>query len=106
MANGLAGLDPHSAVLPIIALLGLVPVALQYRDRSKWFVLGYLLLVVATVSTNLEDLALGGVLNFTEHFFGLMGSGLAFLAAAYLRREAVIGDGADRSSAQPLEGEG
>ena len=92
MASELAALDPHKAVLPVIAAIGLVPIVLQYRKRSRWFVLGYGLLVVATLATNLENLFLGTVLNYTEHVVGLMGSGIAFLAAAYLRRKAVIGE--------------
>lgn len=90
MAAGLAALDPHKAVLPIIALLGLVPIFLHYRNQSKWFVVAYGFLVVATLSTNLENLFLGTVLNYTEHMLGLMGSGIAFLAAGYLRRQQIL----------------
>lgn len=85
-------LDPHKVVLPIIALVGLVAVVAQYRDQSKWFVVGYLLLVVATLATNLENLFLGTVLNYSEHYLGLTGSGLAFLAAAYIRRQQVLSE--------------
>lgn len=96
MEGGLAALDPHKAVLPIIALLGLIPVLLQYRSQSKWFVVGYSLLIVATLATNLENLALGTVLNYTEHVIGLMGSGLAFLTAAYVRRQRILADADER----------
>lgn len=92
MQSALASLDPHSVVLPVIGLLGLIPVVLQYRDQSKLFVVGYALLVVAALSTNLEDLFLGTVLNYTEHVAGLMGSGMAFLAAAYYRRQRVLAE--------------
>jgi hypothetical protein len=87
MVDSLAALDPHKAVLPIVALIGLVPIVLQYRSRSKWFVVGYLLLVVATVATNVENLLLGDLLNYTEHVVGLLGSGVAFLVAGYIRRQ-------------------
>lgn len=93
-------LDPSEAVLPIVALIGLVPVAAQYREQSKWFVVGYLLLVVATVSTNVEALFLGTVLNVVEHSLGLMGSGLAFLAAGYLRRKQVLSGGEPGTDAE------
>lgn len=92
MPGLLSTLDPQSAVLPVIALIGLVPVLLHYRAKAKLFVVGYVCLVVATLATNLEDLFLGDVLNFTEHAVGLMGSGLLFLAAAYVRRKQVLGD--------------
>ncbi|MFB6149308.1 MAG: hypothetical protein ABEJ48_06550 [Halobacteriales archaeon] len=85
MEGPLAALDPHQAVLPIIALLGLVPVLLHYRNQSKWYVIAYGFLIVATLSTNLESLFLGTVLNYAEHLLGLMGSGIAFFAAGYLR---------------------
>jgi hypothetical protein len=97
--NGiLSVLDPMKVALAVVALLGIVPVALQYRTRSKWFAAGYGLLVVATLATNLENLFLGDLLNLTEHAVGLMGAGLAFLIAAYvhrrtLREEGVTSDG-------------
>lgn len=97
MPGLLSTLDPQSAVLPIIALIGLVPVLLHYRTKAKLFVVGYGFLIVATLATNLEDLFLGGPLNFTEHVVGLMGSGLAFAAAAYVRRKQVLGDDEDAS---------
>jgi len=86
MTEIFGALDPMKVALAIVALLGLVPVAIQYRERSRWFALGYGLLVVATLATNLENLFLGTVLNYTEHIVGLMGSGLAFFAAAYIHR--------------------
>jgi hypothetical protein len=92
MAEALSTLDPHKLVLPVIALAGLVPVVLQYRNKSRWFVVGYALLIVATLVTNLENLFLGTVLNYSEHYVGLMGSGIAFLAAAYLRRRQVLSE--------------
>jgi hypothetical protein len=92
MPGALSTLDPHKLVLPIIAVIGLAPVVLQYRSKSQWFVVGYALLIVATLVTNLENLVLGTVLNYTEHYLGLMGSGLAFLAAAYLRRKQILSE--------------
>jgi len=80
-------LDPMKVALAIVALLGFVPVAIQYREQSRWFALGYGLLVVATLATNLENLFLGTLLNYTEHVVGLMGSGLAFFGAAYVHRQ-------------------
>lgn len=99
MQTGLAAFDPHKAVLPIIAVIGLIPVLLYYRRSSRLFVLGYILLILATVVTNVENLFLGTVLNYTEHYLGLMGSGLAFLFAAYVRRKQVLAD--DASGADP-----
>ena len=93
----LSALDPSEVVLPIVALIGLAPVVIQYRRESKWFAVGYLFLVVATLSTNLEALFLGDLLNLAEHSLGLMGSGIAFLAAGYMRREKVVGGEADES---------
>ncbi|MFB6281265.1 MAG: hypothetical protein ABEH40_04530 [Haloferacaceae archaeon] len=92
MPGLLSTLEPQKAVLPVIALIGFVPVLIHYRSEAKLFVLGYVCLIVATLATNLEDLFLGGFLNFTEHAVGLMGSGLLFLTAAYLRRQQVVGD--------------
>lgn len=92
MPGLLSTLEPQKAVLPVIALIGFIPVLIHYRSEAKLFVLGYVCLIVATLATNLEDLFLGGLLNFTEHAVGLMGSGLLFLAAAYLRRQQVLGE--------------
>ncbi|WP_336339167.1 hypothetical protein [Haloarcula brevis] len=104
MQSGLAALDPNKAVLPIIALIGLVPVLLRYRRSSRLFVVGYVLLVLATVVTNVENLFLGTVLNYAEHYLGLMGSGLAFLFAAYVRRKQVLGDDEGSSEAADTDG--
>lgn len=83
-------LDPITVAMAIVGLFGIVPVAIQYRDRSKWFAVGYLLLVVAALATNLEDLFLGGLLNGVEHAVGLMGAGIAFFVAAYVHRRHVL----------------
>jgi len=97
MTGALAALDPHKAVLPIVALIGLVPIVLQYRTRSKWFVVGYVLLVVATLATNVENLFLGTLLNYTEHVVGLLGSAVAFLVAGYIRRQRVLDENREQA---------
>lgn len=86
-------LDPITVAMAIIGVFGIVPVAIQYRDRSKWFAVGYVFLVVAALATNLEDLFLGELLNGVEHGVGLMGAGIAFLVAAYIHRRQVIDGG-------------
>jgi len=98
MTGALAALDPHKAVLPIVALIGLAPIVLQYRSRSKWFVVGYALLVVATIATNVENIFLGTLLNYTEHVVGLLGSAVAFLAAGYIRRQQVLEETREQGS--------
>lgn len=90
MTIELTALDPKELILVLIALLGAIPVAIQYRSRSKWFALGYAMLCIGAISTNLEALFLGDLLNFVEHGVGLMGSGLVFATAAYLRRKNVL----------------
>jgi hypothetical protein len=100
MAGILSVLDPMKVALAVVALLGVVPVAIQYRERSRWFALGYGLLVVATLATNLENLFLGTVLNYTEHAVGLMGSGLAFFAAAYVHRQQAVEPGSDAAAGE------
>jgi len=86
-------LDPITVAMAIIAVIGIVPVAIQYRDASKWFAVGYVFLVVAAVATNAEDLLLGALLNGVEHGVGLMGAGIAFLIAAYVHRRREIDTG-------------
>jgi hypothetical protein len=107
MSGALSALDPHKAVLPVIAVIGLVPVVARYRKESKWFVVGYALLVVATLATNLENLFLGTVLNYTEHVVGLLASGIAFLAAGYIRRRQIdeTGDSGGDPAEPPGSGE-
>lgn len=86
----LSVLDPKEVALVVVAVAGLVLVMRHYREQSKWFVAGYLLLVVGAVTTNLEAFALGVVFDFTEHAAGLLGSAAAFAGAAYLRRKNVV----------------
>ncbi|QLH79885.1 hypothetical protein HZS55_01465 [Halosimplex rubrum] len=85
-----ATLSPLTVAVAVVGLVGIVPVAIQYRERSRWFAVGYGLLVVAALATNLEDLFLGDLLNATEHAVGLMGAGIAFLVAAYVHRKREI----------------
>lgn len=51
------------------------------------------MLIVGAISTNLEALILGNLLSVIEHGVGIMGAGLAFAAAAYLRRKNVLEGG-------------
>lgn len=92
MAGILEVLDTKELVLVVIALGGLVPVAMHYREESKWFAVGYLLLVVGAVATNVEALFLEELFNAVEHGVGILASGIAFLVAAYLRRQQVLND--------------
>jgi hypothetical protein len=71
----------------LVAVIGLIPVLSQYREETRWFTVGYVLLVVGMVATNLEAVVLGDVLNFVEHGVGIGVAGLTFFLAAYLRRE-------------------
>ncbi|MFB6157111.1 MAG: hypothetical protein ABEJ34_04650 [Haloferacaceae archaeon] len=90
MTGELAVLDPKEVVIVLLGIVGFVPIVWHYRDQSRWFVAGYGLLVVAALSTNLEAFLLGGVFDLLEHGAGVMGSGLAFAAAAYYRRRNVL----------------
>ena len=92
---GLSALSPMEIALVTVALVGCIPVIVQYRDRSKWFAVGYGTLVVAAISTNAESLVLPTVFNYMEHGVGLMGAGLAFFAAAYVHRRELTESGAD-----------
>jgi len=89
MLGGLDALSPMEIALVTVALVGCVPVAVQYRKRSRWFAVGYAMLVVAAVSTNVEGLVLPTVFNYAEHGIGLMGAGIAFFAAAYIHRREI-----------------
>ena len=90
MAGIWSTLDPITVAMAIIGVIGIVPVAIQYRARSRWFAVGYVLLVVAALATNVEDLLLGGLMNGVEHGVGLMGAGIAFFVAAYVHRRREI----------------
>ncbi|SEW25271.1 hypothetical protein [Halobacterium jilantaiense] len=74
----------------IVAVLGLLPVLSQYKDETKWFTAGYLLLVVGMIATNLEAVVLPVVLNVTEHVVGIGLAGITFLFAAYQRRQDIV----------------
>ncbi|MGB9956616.1 hypothetical protein ACOZ4B_09535 [Haloferax prahovense] len=89
----LADLSPLEVTALAVALVGLIPVITQYRDETKLFAAGYVLLVVGMVATNLEALFLGSVLNFVEHAVGIGLAGVTFFAAAYVRRKNVIKGG-------------
>jgi len=88
--NLISAFAPLEIVGLVVALVGLVPVLSQYKDETKWFTAGYVLLVVGMLATNIEALFLGGVLNFVEHGIGVGLAGIVFLIAAYVRRRDVI----------------
>ncbi|MFC7072598.1 hypothetical protein ACFQJ7_17300 [Halovenus rubra] len=80
----------------VVSVLGLVPVLSQYKEDTKWFTAGYLLLVVGILATNVEGVVLPVVLNMTEHVVGIGFAGVVFLYAAYQRRQRIVnqhGDG-------------
>ena len=83
-------LGPLEMTVLLIAIIGAVPIAFHYRDRSKWFVAAYALMFVGALSTNAENLFLGEAFNLLEHSVGLMGGSIAFAAAAYYRRQNVL----------------
>lgn len=85
--------DPQAFVVLVVALIGVVPVALYYVQTPGWFVIAFGCLLVAAVATNIENVVLPDVLNFTEHIVGNMGAGIAFAVAAYMyRRETITSD--------------
>ncbi|MGM0606615.1 MAG: hypothetical protein ACQETB_13215 [Halobacteriota archaeon] len=77
---------PQAFVVLIVAVIGLIPVAL-YRNRTpRLFLAPFVFLFVAAFATNFENAFLPDVLNFTEHLVGNMGAGIAFAVAAYVYR--------------------
>ena len=49
MLEALSALSPMEIAVATVALVGIVPVVVQYRERSRWFALGYGMLVVAAL---------------------------------------------------------
>lgn len=83
----------QTLVVLIIAVIGLIPVALYRRQTPQWFTAAYGFLLIAAFATNFENLFLPTALNLTEHFVGNLGAGLAFAGAAYMyRRNRIEGD--------------
>lgn len=76
----------------IVSTVGLLPVLSQYKEDTKWFTAGYLLLVAGMIATNVEAVILPVVLNFTEHVVGIGLAGAAFLFAAYQRRRQIVSE--------------
>lgn len=86
----MAGIGPFGTLEVVgllVAVIGLVPVLSQYREETRWFTMGYVLLVIGMIATNLEAVVLGDVLNLVEHGIGIGLAGLTFFLAAYLRRK-------------------
>lgn len=94
MAQVFGAFGAQAFVVLIVAVIGLVPVALYFTKTPKWFLIPYAFLFVAAFATNFENVFLPDLLNFTEHLVGNMGAGLAFLAAAYMyRKQSITADG-------------
>lgn len=78
-------------VILVVAIVGLVPVVLYRDTTANWFLYAYGFLFVAAFTTNFENLLLPDLLNFTEHYVGNLGAGIAFAVAAYTYRKNRIG---------------
>jgi len=77
--------DPQELVVLLVALGGVFPLAVFYRERTRLLVLVYAFLLVGAVSTNLEALVFPDALNLVEHGVGYLGVGLAL--ALFATRE-------------------
>jgi hypothetical protein len=103
MAEILGVFGPATFVILVVAVVGLVPVVLYRDSTANWFLYAYGFLFVAAFATNFENLLLPDLLNYTEHFVGNLGAGLAFAVAAYVyRKENIEGD--DEAPAGPEGG--
>lgn len=102
MANSLGALDPQALVVLVVALVGIVPVALYYHRTDRWFVVAYAALFVAAFATNVENVVLPDVFNLTEHVLGNMAAGIAFALAAYVYRQRRVLTDTDQP--EPTEG--
>lgn len=96
--------DPAALVILVVALVGLVPIAVYYREETRVFVLPYACLLIAAIATNAENVVLPNLLNLTEHVVGILGAGVTFAVAAYLRRRNVIQTDS-RTDVEPMEGQ-
>lgn len=92
MFEFLSAFDPKELVLIGVVAAGGVPFLLQRETGERWFTLGYAMLVLGVLSTNLESIVLPDLFNFLEHAGGLFGSGVAFLLAAVAKRRDLLGD--------------
>lgn len=84
-------LNPQELVVLIVAVGGLVPLAMYYHKTSRWFVLAYGFLLVGAITTNVENLLWHDTFNFIEHAIGNMGAGIAFAIGAYVHRQKITG---------------
>jgi hypothetical protein len=83
-----------SLVILVVAVVGLIPVVLYRKTTANWFLYAYGFLFVAAFATNFENLLLPDLLNYTEHFVGNLGAGIAFAVAAYVyRKNRIVTDG-------------
>lgn len=82
--------DPAALVILVVAVVGIVPIAVYYREETRVFALAYVCLLVSAFATNAENVVLPELLNLTEHVVGLLGSGLMFAYAAHHRRKTVV----------------
>lgn len=75
----------------VVSLIGLLPVIALQKESTKWFTLGYALLVVGMFATNVENVILPVTLNFTEHVIGVGVAGVVMFVAAYNRTKSSSG---------------
>lgn len=84
----------QSLVVLLVAIIGLVPIALYYEKTPRLFLVPYVFLFIAAFATNFENLLLPELLNLTEHVLGNMAAGVSFAVAAYLyRKRSIVAEG-------------
>lgn len=84
----------QSLVVLLVAIIGIVPIALYYEKTPRMFLVPYAFLFIAAFATNFENVLLPEALNFAEHLLGNMAAGVSFAVAAYLyRKRSIVAEG-------------
>jgi 4-amino-4-deoxy-L-arabinose transferase-like glycosyltransferase len=87
MATVFGVFEAASFVILVVAVIGVVPVALYHKKTPTWFITAYACFFIAAFATNFENVLLGDLLNGVEHVFGNLGAGISLAVAAYLYRK-------------------
>lgn len=90
MVQAVSELDPAAVVILVVAVIGLLPIVAYYRTETRVFVFAYAFLLTAAIATNVENVILPDIFNLIEHAVGILGSGIMFAVAAYLRRRETV----------------
>ena len=79
----------NEVIVLIVAVLGYAPILIAYLKNKElfWLFTAYTLFLIGCIVTIIEEFLYPDLLNFIEHFVGIMGMGILCFVCAFLSHQ-------------------